>query len=244
MKIFVPLKRVPDPYAKATPNLAGDDFERSNTKWDINPFDEIALEAAVRLREGGLETEIIIASVGGSECEELLRKGLAMGADRAVLLQTDARVDSGAVAALLSDFVKTEGFDLVLMGKQSTDFDNNQAGQRLAARLGWPQITSAAKISVSGTSLSVVRESDSGEQQCQTSLPTVVTCDLRLAEPRYIALPGIIKARSKPLETRPVTAPSSKTRVTKIEAAPSRPAGRKVASVDELVSALKEAGAL
>jgi electron transfer flavoprotein beta subunit len=245
MKVLVPVKRVVDPYAKVRPLADGSGLDTTGVKFEINPFDEIAVEEAVRLKEKHPGLEITVVSIGGGECEEQLRKALAMGADKAVLVETTEPYDSPGVAKELEALVRELQPDLVLMGKQATDDDANQAGQMLAARLDWPQATFAAKVEISGTVVTVTRETDTGEEVVEVDLPAVVTADLRLNEPRYIALPGIIKARSKPLERRaPSAAPSPKTRVVRVESPAARPAGRKVGSVEELVSALKDRGVL
>jgi electron transfer flavoprotein beta subunit len=245
MRILVPIKRVIDPYAKVRPLPDGSGIDTSGVKFEINPFDEIAMEEAVRLKEKDGSIEIISVSIGGAECEEQLRKSLAMGADKAILIETDQVLDSPGVARELEALANELQPDLILMGKQATDDDNNQAAQMLAARLNWPQATFASKVQLSAGSVTVVRETDTGEETIEMSLPAVVTADLRLNEPRYIALPGIIKARSKPLERRPaaVNAPP-KTRIVKLEQPPTRSAGKRVGSVDELVAALKDRGVL
>ncbi len=242
MKILVPIKRVVDPYAKVRPMSDGSGIDTSGEKFAINPFDEIAVEEAVRLKEahGG---EIVVVTIGGSECEEQLGKALAMGADRAILLESDAVWDSPSIAKELELIAKELQPDLILMGKQATDDDNNQAGQMLAARLNWPQATFASKILVSGTTVTVTRETDTGEETLEMSTPCLITTDLRLNEPRYVALPGIIKARSKPRDRRvAATTPNLKTKTTSVAAPPSRAAGVKVSNVDELVAALKAKG--
>jgi electron transfer flavoprotein beta subunit len=245
MKILVPIKRVVDPFAKVKPLPDGSGIDTTGLKFEINPFDEIAVEEAVRLKEKDPSIEIIAVSIGGPETEEQLRKALAMGADKALLVETTDPLDSTVVAAELAALAKELQPDIILMGKQATDDDNNQAGQMLAAKLDWPQATFAAKIERADDSLKVTRETDTGDETLELSLPCVVTTDLRLNEPRYIALPGIIKARSKPLEKRSrLTQATPKTRITKIEAPDARQAGRKMGSVDELVSALREKGVL
>lgn len=245
MKILVPIKRVVDPFAKVRPLPDGSGVDTSGQKFEINPFDEIAVEEAVRLKEQGVATEIVGVSIGPSACEEQLRKALAMGADRAILIESEAPWDSPAVATELAQVARDLQPDLILMGKQATDDDNNQVGQMLAAKLDWPQATFAAKIEPAGSAIRVTRETDHGEETLEMDLPALVTTDLRLNEPRYIALPGIIKARTKPLEKRPpVTNPSPKTQLKRVEAPPARPPGRKVADVDELVSALRERGVI
>lgn len=245
MKILVPVKRVVDPYAKVKPLPDGSGIDTNGVKFEINPFDEIALEEAVRIKEKDSSVTVVAVSIGPGECEEQLRKALAMGADQAILIETSAQYDSLGIAKELEAVVRQENPDLVLMGKQATDDDNNQAAQMLAAKLGWPQATFASKIEVSAGSVKVTRETDSGEEILELATPCLVTSDLRLNEPRYIALPGIIKARSKPLERRAAATTSSpKTRTTKYEAPPARAAGRKVASVEELVAALRDKGVL
>ncbi|MBI1333717.1 MAG: electron transfer flavoprotein subunit beta/FixA family protein [Armatimonadetes bacterium] len=245
MKVLVPIKRVVDPYAKVRPLADGSGVDTTGAKFEINPFDEIAVEEAVRLKEKGAATEVVVVSIGKAECEDQLRKALAIGADRAILVETDAVLDSPAVASLLREVVASENPSLVLMGKQATDDDCNQAGQMLAAKLDWPQATFAAKIEVHGSDLHVTRETDSGEQILSLPMPCLVTTDLRLNEPRYVALPGIIKARSKPLEKRAASSVQSpKTRLVGVELPPARPSGRKVGSVAELASAIKERGVL
>lgn len=245
MRILVPVKRVIDPYAKVRALPDGTGIDAGGAKFEVNPFDEIALEEAVRMREKGLNAEIVAVSIGPSECEEQLRKALAMGADRAILIEAQEVLDSYVVAEELFAVAQELQPDLILMGKQATDDDANQVGQRLAAKLDWPQATFAAKIEVSGTSLTVKRETDEGEETLALHLPAVVTTDLRLNEPRYIALPGIIKARSKPLDRRArSTEAQVKVRIVSYENPAPRAAGRKVASVDELVSAIHGTGVL
>jgi electron transfer flavoprotein beta subunit len=245
MKIVVPIKRVLDPYAKVKPGSDGTSIDSGGAKSEINPFDEIALEEAVRLREKVGSVEIIVVSIGPAESEEQLRKALAMGADRAVLIETTSSPDARAIALEIESFVRDQNPDLVLMGKQATDDDSNQVGQILAARLGWPQATFASEVTAGAGSLTVVRETDTGTETLQIQLPAVVTADLRLNEPRYIALPGIIKARSKPLEKRaPSTSLQSFVTVTGFTAPPARKAGKRVANVEELIAELKAAGSI
>lgn len=245
MKILVPIKRVVDPYAKVRPLADGSGLDTAGAKFEINPFDEIAVEEAVRLREKQPGIEIIAVTIGTPDCVDQLRKALAMGADKAILIETSQGYDSPAVAKELQALVDELKPDLVLMGKQATDDDNNQAAQMLAARLGWPQATFASKVELGAGTVKVTRETDAGEETLELDLPAVVTTDLRLNEPRYIALPGIIKARSKPLEQRaPATTPMPKTRITKMASPPARAAGQRVGSVDELVAALKGRGVL
>jgi electron transfer flavoprotein beta subunit len=244
MKILVPVKRVPDPYAKLSVLSDGSGIDTAGIKWDLNPFDEIALEAAVQLREAGHEAEIVVVSIGPAQAEDQLRKALAMGADRAILLETEEFADSAAVAALLAEVAREIEPDLILMGKQATDSDNGQTSQRLAQRLGWAQVSFASNIELIGHQVRVARETDRGEEVVEADLPAVISADLRLAEPRYIALPGIIKARSKPLEQREVAVSAAQVVQLMVESAPSRAAGVRVGSVDELIAALKSRGAI
>ena len=245
MTILVPVKRVVDPYAKVRPLPDGSGIDLGGVKFEVNPFDEIALEEAVRIKEKDPTVTVVAVSIGAAECEEQLRKALAIGADRAILVETSETYDSPGIAKELQAVVDAEKPDLVLMGKQATDDDNNQAAQMLAAKLGWPQATFASKVVLEGGKVTVTRETDAGEETLEAPLPCVITTDLRLNEPRYIALPGIIKARSKPLERRQQSAPSApKTRRVSVAAAPARAAGRKVTSAEELVAALREKGVL
>lgn len=245
MRILVPIKRVVDPFAKVKPLPDGSGLDTAGLKFEINPFDEIACEEAVRMKEKDPSVEITVVSIGGPECEEQLRKALAMGADRAVLVETTDAMDSTVVAAELAALAQEMKPDLILMGKQATDDDNSQAGQMLAAKLEWPQATFAAKIEPGAGTVKVTRETDTGSEVLELPLPCVVTADLRLNEPRYIALPGIIKARSKPLERRArATNAQPKTRVLRLSSPPARQAGKKLANVEELVGALKERGVL
>ena len=245
MKILVPIKRVVDPYTKVRPLGDGSGLDTEGAKFEINPFDEIAVEEAVRLREKHGDVEIIAISIGPGHCEEQLRKALAMGADKAILIESDLAYDTLDVANELCAIAKELSPDLIIMGKQATDDDSNQVGQMLAAKLDWPQATFASKVEVSDNAVTVTRETDDGDETLSLPTPCVITTDLRLNEPRYIGLPGIIKARSKPLEKRaPTVIPNPKTRYTQFQAPPSREAGRKLASVAELVSVLKERGAI
>jgi electron transfer flavoprotein beta subunit len=245
MKILVPVKRVVDPFAKVRPLPDGSGLDAAGLKFEINPFDEIALEEAVRIKEKDPSAEVIAVAIGGAECEEQLRKALAIGADRAILVETSHAFDSPAVAKELEALVKELGPDVVLMGKQGTDDDSGQVGGMLAARLGWPQATFAAKIELSAGTAKVTRETDTGEETLELTLPCLITTDLRLNEPRYVALPGIIRARSKPLEKRATAVLSpAKTKTIRYESPPPRAAGRRVGSVDELLAALRERGVL
>jgi len=250
VKILVPIKRVADPANANKVKVSGATVTHDGLEWVMNPFDEWALETALRLTENAADKtrvgEIVIVSIGPKEAVETIREALGKGAERGILVEgSDAELDSHVVAQVLAKIVEKEKPDLVLMGKQATDMDSNQAGQRLAARLGWPQATFANKIALEGTSAVVSRETDSGEETLKLSLPAVVTADLRLNEPRYIALPGIIKARSKPLEKR-TRATSETPLVTTVayENPPQRAAGMRVNSTAELVAELKSRGAL
>ena len=245
MKILTTAKRVIDPYSKVHLFSDGSGIDTTGIKFDLNPFDEIAIEEAVRIKERLPETEIVVVSIGKTECEDQLRKALAMGADRAILIECVVVLDSLGIAKILSDLAHEIKPDLILMGKQATDDDCNQVAQMLAAILNWPQATFASKIEFENQFVHVTRETDQGEEVLKLPLPCVVTADLRLNEPRYIALPGIIKARNKPLEYRHLELASSpKTSVVKMETPPSREGRKKVANVSELVSALKEKGVI
>ena len=245
MKILVPIKRVVDPYSKVRPLADGSGIDTTGAKFEINPFDEIAVEEAVRLREIHGDVDITVATIGKGESEEQLRKALALGADRAVLIESDLEFDSLSIAKELAALVKELQPDLILMGKQATDDDCNQVGQMLAAKLDYAQATFASHISREGDRVQVTRETDDGTETLSLSFPCLVTVDLRLNEPRYIGLPGIIKARSKPLERRSAsTIPELKTRTIRFEAPAARESGRKVGSAIELIAALKERGAI
>lgn len=247
MKILVPIKRVPDPYAKVKVNAAGDGIETAGLKYEINPFDEIAVEEAVRLDEKH-GCEVVVISIGGPDCDEQLRKSLAMGAHRGLHVETNETLDSLGVAKILKAVVEKESPDIVLMGKQAIDDDANQAGQMLAALCNWPQATFASKVDIDGGSVRVERETDTGQETLEMPLPCVITTDLRLNEPRYVALPGIIKARSKPVDKLSLAdlGVNTECRVKTTEMHPPKPraAGKKVGSVAELVAELKAAGAL
>ena len=245
MKILVPIKRVVHPYALLRLLPDGTGFDLTGIKFDINPFDEIAMEEAVRIKEKMPDTVITAVSVGPPECEEQLRKALAMGADTAILIEESSEIDSAVAAAEIAALAAELSPDMILMGKQSTDTDSGQAGQITAEKLGWPQASFASKIEVGSDEVIVTCEADDGEEVLRLPLPCLITADLRLNEPRYIALPGIIKARSKPLEKRPrLTSDSPKTRVTSYQPPPQRPPGVRVNSVDELVAGLRERGVI
>ena len=249
MKLLVCVKRVVDYNVKIRVKGDGSGVELANVKMSMNPFDEIAVEEAVRLKEQGKATEIVAVSIGPQQAGETLRTALAMGADRGILVKTDAVVEPLAVAKILAKVVEQEKPDLVIMGKQAIDDDANQTGQMLAALLGWPQGTFAFKVAVGEGAIDVTREVDGGLQTVALKLPAIVTTDLRLNEPRYASLPNIMKAKKKPLdETNPETlgvdvAPRLK--VLKTAEPGGRKAGVKVGSVAELVQKLKvEAGVL
>ncbi|MBF5096526.1 electron transfer flavoprotein subunit beta/FixA family protein [Azospirillum sp. INR13] len=243
MKVMVPVKRVVDYNVKIRVKADGSGVETANVKFSMNPFDEIAVEEAVRLKEGGEATEIIAVSIGPVAAQETLRTALAMGADRAILVQTEAETQPLAVAKVLKALVEKEQPRLILLGKQAIDDDCNQTGQMLAALLGWPQGTFASKLTPSASVVTVTREIDGGLETVELTLPAVVTTDLRLNEPRYASLPNIMKAKKKTLDT--VTpdslgvevAPRLKT--LKVAEPPKRKAGIKVADVAILVDRLK-----
>ena len=246
MKILVPVKRVIDFNVKVRVKGDGSGVDLANVKMSMNPFDEIAVEEAIRLKEKGVATEIVAVSIGPAKAQETLRTALAMGADRAILVQTDDEVEPLAVAKILKGITEEEAPGLVILGKQAIDDDSNQTGQMLAALLGRPQGTFASEVTVEGDSVTVKREVDGGLETVKLSLPAIVTTDLRLNEPRYASLPNIMKAKSKPLATKAPadygvdTAPRLKT--LKVSEPPVRSAGIKVADVDALVAKLKELG--
>ena len=200
MKVLVPVKRVIDYNVKIRVKADQTGVETANVKMSMNPFDEIAVEEAIRLREAGTATEVIAVSVGPQQCQETIRTALAMGADRGILLQTDDEAQPLAVAKLLKAVADKEGPDLVILGKQAIDDDSNQTGQMLAALLGWSQATFASKIEIDGGSANVIREVDGGLETLKVTMPCIVTTDLRLNEPRYASLPNIMKAKKKPID--------------------------------------------
>ncbi|GAC1331444.1 MAG: electron transfer flavoprotein subunit beta/FixA family protein [Beijerinckiaceae bacterium] len=243
MKIVVPVKRVVDYNVKIRVKSDGSGVELANVKMSMNPFDEIAVEEALRLREAGEATEIIVVSIGPQQASETIRTGLAMGADRGILVKTDTPPEPLAVAKLLKAIADEEKPGLIIMGKQAIDDDCNQTGQMLAALLGWGQGTFASKVVIDGESVDVTREVDGGLQTVTLKMPAVVTTDLRLNEPRYASLPNIMKAKKKPIADKSPAdygvdiAPRLK--VLKTVEPSGRKAGVKVASVEELVSKLK-----
>lgn len=243
MKVLVTVKRVIDPQVKARVKSDGSGIETANVKMAMNPFCEIAVEQAVRMKEAGVVTEIIAVSIGVPQCQETLRTAMAMGADRGILVEASAEVQPLGIAKVLKAIVQKESPRLVIMGKQGVDDDNNQSGQMLAALLNWPQATFISAITVNGDNADCVREIDSGLEKLTLKLPAVVTADLRLNEPRYVTLPNIMKAKKKPLE---VVKPEAlgvdvapRLKILKVQEPPKRGAGVKVADVKELVSKLK-----
>ncbi|WP_136685241.1 electron transfer flavoprotein subunit beta/FixA family protein [Falsirhodobacter xinxiangensis] len=252
MKVLVPVKRVIDYNVKVRVKADGSGVDLANVKMSMNPFDEIAVEEAIRLKEKGAASEVVVVSIGVKQAQETLRTALAMGADRAILIEAAADVTTDieplAVAKLLAAVVKDEQPGLVIAGKQAIDNDMNATGQMLSALLGWSQATFASKLEVEGDHAQVTREVDGGMQTIRVKMPTIVTVDLRLNEPRYASLPNIMKAKKKPLEEKTPTDygvdVTPRLTVVKTVEPAGRSAGIKVGSVDELVSKLKEAGVL
>jgi len=249
MKILVPVKRVVDFNVKIRVKPDGSGVELANIKMSMNPFDEIAVEEAIRLKEAGKATEIVAVSIGPAQASETIRTALAMGADRGILVKTEGAVEPLAVAKILKAIVEEEKPGLVIMGKQAIDDDCNQTGQMLAALLGWAQGTFASKIVIDGDSVNVTREVDGGLQTVQLKAPVIVTTDLRLNEPRYASLPNIMKAKKKPIADKTPDAygvdVKPRLQVVKTTEPPGRKSGVKVGSVAELVGKLKdEAGIL
>jgi electron transfer flavoprotein beta subunit len=248
MKILVPVKRVVDYNVKIRVKGDGSGVELANVKMSMNPFDEIGIEAAIRLKEAGQATEIVCVSIGPQQAQETIRTGLAMGADRGILVKTDGTVEPLAVAKILKAVVDEEKPELVILGKQAIDDDCNQTGQMLAALLGWAQGTFASKLAIEGSELSVTREIDGGLQTVKLKMPAIVTTDLRLNEPRYASLPNIMKAKKKPIDEKTADTfgvdLTPRLEILKTSEPPGRKAGVKVKDVAELVSKLKEAGAL
>jgi electron transfer flavoprotein beta subunit len=243
MKIIVPVKRVVDYNVKVRVKSDGTGVETSGVKMSMNPFDEIAVEEAVRLKEKGVASEIVAVSMGVAACAETIRTALAMGADRGILVETDAELQPLAVAKLLHAIAAKEQPGLIILGKQAIDDDMGATGQMLAALLGWPQGTFASKVAIEGETATVTREVDGGLETVALSLPAVVTTDLRLNEPRYASLPNIMKARKKPIETvKPADLgvdPAPRLSVLSVAEPPKRVAGVKVGSVAELVAKLR-----
>jgi electron transfer flavoprotein beta subunit len=243
MKIIVPIKRVVDYNVKVRPLSDQSDVDLNNVKMAMNPFCEIAIEEAVRLKEAGTASEVIAVTVGTSASQEQLRTALALGADRAILIETEALLEPLAISKALSKVIEKEAPQLIILGKQAIDGDNNQTGQMLAALLNYSQATFASEISIDGDSASVTREIDGGLQTIKVSLPAIVTTDLRLNEPRYASLPNIMKAKKKEMDVQPIdslgvdTAP--RLELISVEPPATRAEGIKVESVEELVSKLK-----
>ena len=246
MKVLVAVKRVIDFNVKPRVKMDGSGVDLANVKMSMNPFDEIAVEEAIRLKEKGNATEIVAVSVGPAKAQETLRTSLAMGADRAILVQSDDEVEPLAVAKILARIAEEEQPGLFILGKQAIDADSNQVGQMLAALLNWPQATFASKVDPQDGKVNVTREVDGGLETIAVAIPAVVTTDLRLNEPRYASLPNIMKAKSKPLVTKSPgdygvdTAP--RLEVLKVTEPAKRQAGDKVGSVDELIAKLKTLG--
>ena len=245
MKVLVAVKRVIDFNVKPRVKMDGSGVDLANVKMSMNPFDEIAVEEAIRLKEKGVVTEIVAVSIGPAKAQETLRTALAMGADRAILVQTDEEVEPLAVAKILAKIAGEESPQMIILGKQAIDDDNNATGQMLGALLGWPQGTFASKIDVSDH-VTVTREVDGGLETVRLNLPAVVTTDLRLNEPRYASLPNIMKAKSKPLATKSPgdygVDVARRLETLKVTEPAKRQAGIKVGSVDELVGKLKGLG--
>jgi|TARA_B110000503_G_C7080179_1_gene384816 electron transfer flavoprotein beta subunit len=243
MKIIVPIKRVVDYNVKVRPLSDQSDVDLNNVKMSMNPFCEIAIEEAVRLKEAGTATEVIAVTVGTSASQEQLRTALALGADRAILIETDVLLEPLAIAKALAKVIEKEAPQLVILGKQAIDGDNNQTGQMLAALLGYAQATFASELSIEGDFASVTREIDGGLQTIKVSLPAIVTTDLRLNEPRYASLPNIMKAKKKEMDIHPVDSlgidVSPRLELISVEPPATRQAGIIVESVEELVSKLK-----
>jgi len=246
MKVLVPVKRVIDYNVKPRVKMDGTGVDLANVKMSMNPFDEIAVEEAIRLKEKGVATEIVAVSIGEQKAQETLRTALAMGADRAILVVSETEVEPLGVAKILKAIVDEEQPGLVILGKQAIDDDSNQTGQMLAALLNRPQGTFASKVEVDGDSVKVTREVDGGLETVNLKLPAIVTTDLRLNEPRYASLPNIMKAKSKPLAQKTPADygvdVSPRLKTLKVAEPPKRTAGIKVADVDELVAKLKALG--
>ena len=243
MKILVPLKRVVDYNVKVRPLADNTNVDLNNVKMSVNPFCEIALEEAVRIKEAGNADEVIAITVGKSDSQEQLRTALALGADRAILVETESLLEPLAIAKVLSKIIEEETPDLIILGKQAIDGDNNQTGQMLGALLDYPQATNASEVTLDDNSVTVTREIDGGLQTLKLKKPAIVTTDLRLNEPRYASLPNIMKAKKKELTIKNISElgidVSPRTELLSVELPPSRDAGIIVESVDELVDKLK-----
>jgi electron transfer flavoprotein beta subunit len=243
MKILVPIKRVVDFNVKVRVKSDGSGVDLANVKMSMNPFDEIAVEEAVRLKEKGIATEVVAVSCGVTACQETLRTALALGADRAILVESDADLQPLAVAKLLAALARAEAPQLMILGKQAIDDDANQVGQMLAALLDWPQATFASKVEIADGKAAVTREVDGGLETVALTLPAVITTDLRLNEPRYATLPNIMKAKKKPLDVKKPAElgvdVTPRLAILKVAEPPKRVGGGKVADVQELVAKLR-----
>jgi len=243
MKILVPIKRVVDYNVKVRPLSDNSNVDLNNVKMAVNPFCEIALEEAVRLKESGKATEVIAVSVGKSESQEQLRTALALGADRAILVETESLLEPLAISKVLQKLIEDEKPDIIILGKQAIDGDNNQTGQMLGALLDYPQATNASEITIKDSSIQVTREIDGGLQTLELTIPAIITTDLRLNEPRYASLPNIMKAKKKELNIIPVSDLGidiqPRTELLSVELPPTREAGIIVENIDELVDKLK-----
>ncbi len=248
MKILVPVKRVIDYNVKVRVKADQSGVDLANVKMSMNPFCEIAVEEAVRLVEKGVATEVVVVSIGATQAQETIRTALAMGADRGILLTSDQDLEPLNIAKLLKAVIAEEKPDMVLMGKQAIDGDNNATGQMLAALLDWPQATFASEINIDGGKAKVTREVDGGLQTLEVALPAIVTVDLRLNEPRFASLPNIMKAKKKPIDIKEASSLGVEVKnhlnVTKVTEPPKREAGIKVESAAELAAKLKEAGVI
>ena len=243
MKILVPIKRVVDYNVKVRPMADGSNVDLNNVKMSVNPFCEIALEEAVRIKEAGNADEVIAVSIGKIESQEQLRTALALGADRAILVESDSLLEPLAISKALAKVVEQESIDMVILGKQAIDGDNNQTGQMLAALLDYPQATNASEVSIDGSTVNVTREIDGGLQTLKLTMPAIITTDLRLNEPRYASLPNIMKAKKKALNNISLSDlgvdATPRTELLSVELPPSREAGIIVETVEELVDKLK-----
>jgi len=243
MKILVPIKRVVDYNVKVRPMADGSNVDLNNVKMSVNPFCEIALEEAVRIKEAGNADEVIAVSIGKIESQEQLRTALALGADRAILVESDSLLEPLAISKALAKVVEQESIDMVILGKQAIDGDNNQTGQMLAALLDYPQATNASEVSIDGSTVNVTREIDGGLQTLKLTMPAIITTDLRLNEPRYASLPNIMKAKKKELNNISLSDlgvdATPRTELLSVELPPSREAGIIVETVEELVDKLK-----
>lgn len=242
MKVLVAIKRVIDPYVKV--RLKGDGSGVEDSKMSMNPFDEIAVEEAVRLKEKGIATEVVVASIGPKAVSETLRTALALGCDKAIHYETEEKYEPLNIAKILKHAADNSNVNLVIMGKQAIDGDNNQTGQMLAALLAWPQLTFVSEVNIDGDAISCVREVDGGLETLKTKLPAVVTTDLRLNEPRYASLPNIMKAKKKPLEAIAVDTLGLNLKrhveVVELSTPPKRQAGEMLADVDSLIACLRD----